>query len=162
MSFDLQQYIGLIPTLNVLCGELFPTKIRATSNGIVMATTYISFMLNLKIYPIAVAAFAFHYVMYFYAAMMAFMVVWGGLTIKYTDKLSLTEIQDMHKKTDECEITSRNREEPQGREDEDGNKKCYSNSIEMDEVCQVAFKQEEVNEKKGQDWVTICQAIANR
>ena len=98
--FDGQQYIGLIPTINVLCGELFPTKIRATANGIVMATTYIAFMVNLKIYPIAVAAFAFHYVMYFYAAMMAFMVVWGGLTIKYTDKLSLTEIQDMHEKNE--------------------------------------------------------------
>ena len=158
MSFDLQQYIGLIPTLNVLCGELFPTKIRATSNGIVMATTYISFMVNLKIYPIAVAAFAFHYVMYFYAAMMAFMVVWGGITIKYTDKLSLTEIQDMHKKNDECGIPSRNRDEPQGKEDEGGNEKGYTNSIEMDEV----FKQEDVNEKKDQDWVTICQAIGNR
>ena len=119
-------------------------------------------MVNLKIYPIAVAAFAFHYVMYFYAAMMAFMVVWGGLTIKYTDKLSLTEIQEMQKKTDECEITSRNRDEPQGKEDAGGNGKCYTNSIEMDEVCKEVFKQEDVNEKRDKNWVTICQAIGNR
>ena len=160
--FDCQQYIGLIPTINVLCGELFPTKIRATANGIVMATTYIAFMVNLKIYPIAVAAFAFHYVMYFYAAMMAFMVVWGGLTIKYTDKLSLTEIQDMHKKTNVCGIATRNRDEPQEKEDEVGNQKGYTNSIEMEDVGKVVFKQEEDNKKKGKDWVTICQAVENR
>ena len=35
--------------------------------------------------------------MYFYAIVVAMMVAWGGLTIKDTDRLSLTEIQDMHK-----------------------------------------------------------------
>ena len=137
--FDGQQYIGLIPTINVLCGELFPTKIRATANGIVMATTYIAFMVNLKIYPIAVAAFAFHYVMYFYAAMMAFMVVWGGLTIKYTDKLSLTEIQDMHKKTNVCGIATRNRDEPKGKEDEVGYQQDGNHLLDLRRSCKGGY-----------------------
>ena len=76
----------------VLCGELFPTEIRATSTGIVFAASYVA------LYPIAVDAFGFHYVMYFYAAITAMMTLWGLITIKNTDKLSLTEIQDMHKR----------------------------------------------------------------
>ena len=53
-------------------------------------------------------------------------------------------------------------DEPQEKEDEVGNQKGYTNSIEMEEVCKVVFKQEEVNKKNGKDWVTICQAVANR
>ena len=116
---DCQQYLGLLPTIYLLFGELFPTKIRATSNGIAFAASYVALMGNLKMYPIAVAAIGFHYVMYFYAVIMAFMVIWGGLKIKDTDKLSLTEIQDMHKKTDVSGITSKNKEENE--EKEEGN-----------------------------------------
>ena len=83
--------------LNVLCGESFPTEIRATSNGIVYATSYVALMANYKLYPIAVATFSFHYVVYFYAAITAALTLWGLLTISDTDKLSLTEIQNMYK-----------------------------------------------------------------
>ena len=85
--------------LNVLCGELFPTEIRATSNGIVFAISHVALMGNYKLYPIAVETFGFHYVVYFYAAVTAAFTIWGLLTIKDTDRLSLTEIQEMHKKT---------------------------------------------------------------
>ena len=83
----------------MLCGELFPTEIRATSTGIVFAASYVALMGNYKLYPIAVDALGFHYVMYLYTAITAMMTLWGLLTIKNTDRLSLTEIQDMHKKT---------------------------------------------------------------
>ena len=43
----------------------------------------------------AVSSFGFQYVVYFYALMLAIMVIWGILTIKDTDQLSLVEIQDM-------------------------------------------------------------------
>ena len=109
--FDGQQYLGLLPTIYVLYGELFPTKIRATSHGIGWALAYVALMGNLKIYPIAVDTIGFHFVMYFYALIMAFMVIWGGLKIEDTDKLSLTAIQDMHKKTDGSGITSKTKEE---------------------------------------------------
>ena len=88
-----------MPIINVLCGELFPTEIRATSNGIVYATSNVALMGNLKLYPIAVETFGFHYVVYFYAAITLAFTIWGLLTIKDTDQLSLTEIQEMHKKT---------------------------------------------------------------
>ena len=54
-------------------------------------------MANEKFFPTALASFGFFYVVYFYALICAFMVLWGFLTIKDTDQLSLTEIQDMGK-----------------------------------------------------------------
>ena len=114
-----QQSAGLIPALNLLNGELFPTKIRATSSGIVLASSYIALMGNYKVYPILIETFGLHHLMYLYAVITAFMVIWGGLKIKDTDKLSLTEIQDMHKKTDVSGITSKNKGE--NKEKEEGN-----------------------------------------
>ena len=91
----------------MLCGELFPTEIRATSNGIVMATSYVVIMGNYKLYPIAVETFGFQFVVYFYASITATFTIWGLLTIKNTDRLSLTEIQDMHKETEVPEIRTK-------------------------------------------------------
>ena len=52
-------------------------------------------MAYFKFFPMAIASFGFHYVLYFFAAMTAVMVTWGFMTIKDTDQLSLTKIQDM-------------------------------------------------------------------
>ena len=76
-----------------------------------MATTFFSLMGNYKLYPIAVETFGFHLVIYFYAAITATATLWGLLTIKDTDRLSLTEIQDMHKKTEVTGITQSNKED---------------------------------------------------
>ena len=81
-------------------GELFPTEIRATAIGIVMAMGKITLVVNYKLFPMAVTSFGFHYVMYFYALITALMGAWGFLTIRETDELSLTEIQDMLNKTE--------------------------------------------------------------
>ena len=80
-------------------GELFPTEIRATAGSIVVAMGKLILVANYKLFPIAIASFGFHYVVYFFALMMAVMVTWGFLTIKDTDQLSLTEIQNMGKDT---------------------------------------------------------------
>ena len=92
--------IGIHPILTLLRGELFPTEIRATASGIVMAASELVLMINLKLFPMAVAAFGFHYVVYFYAIITALFATRGFLTIKNTDELSLVAIQDMHKKTE--------------------------------------------------------------
>lgn len=81
-------------------GELFPTDIRATSCGIVMAMQKVTLVANYKFFTIAAASFGFHYVLYFYAFIIALMAMWGLLTIKNTDHLSLTEIQGKLKKKD--------------------------------------------------------------
>ena len=74
-------------------------------------------MVNYKIYPNAVETLGFHYVMYFYAIIVAMMVAWGGITIKDTDQLSLTEIQDMHKKTVVAAINSSSKEDIKAKEE---------------------------------------------
>ena len=74
-------------------------------------------MVNYKIYPNAVEMLGFHYVMYFYAIIVAMMVAWGGITIKDTDQLSLTEIQDTHKKTVVAGVTSRSKEDIKAKEE---------------------------------------------
>ena len=91
--------MGIISTLGVLRGELFPTEIRATANSIVIAMGKLILVANQKIFPMAIASFGFHYVVYFFSFIMAIMVTWGFLTIKDTDQLSLTEIQDMVRDT---------------------------------------------------------------
>ena len=83
----------------MLKNELFPTGIRATAGSIVIVLGRVTAVANYKFFPIAVASFGFHYVVYFFALMMAIMVTWGFRTMIDTDKLSLTEIQDMGKDT---------------------------------------------------------------
>ena len=151
---DCQQFLGVMPTIHNLCGELFPTKIRATANGIVFAIAMVACMINVKIYPIAVATFGFHWVMYFYAVTWAFMVTWGGLTIKDTDHLSLTEIQDLNKKTEVSGIECGNKEDIKGRED----------VLEGDvSVIEVKVKNTNIQNARFQDRIrdldTLCHAV---
>ena len=60
-----------------------------------MALGKATLVANYKFFPMAIVSFGFHYVLYFFATMTAIMVTWGFMTIKDTDQLSLTEIQDM-------------------------------------------------------------------
>ena len=92
-------------------------------------------MINVKIYPIAVETFDFHWVMYFYVVISAFMVTWGGLKIKDIDHLSLTEIQDLNKKTEVSGITSSNKKETKENEDVfEGNVKPIEVKVESTRV----------------------------
>ena len=116
----------------MLCGELFPTEIRATSNGIVMATSYVVIMGNYKLYPIAVETFGFQFVVYFYASITATFTIWGLLTIKNTDQLSLTEIQDMHKETEVPEL--RTTEGGEKEEEERGEGNCNAIRVEIVDI----------------------------
>ena len=85
----------------MLKGELFCTEIRATASGIVEAIGKLILVANHKFFPLAIVSFGFHYVVYFFSAMTAIMVIWGSLTIKDTDQLSLTEIQDMDRNAEQ-------------------------------------------------------------
>ena len=54
-------------------------------------------MVNEKFFPMAVASFGFLNVVYYYALIMTIMVIWGCLTIKDTEELSLAEMHDISK-----------------------------------------------------------------
>ena len=92
--------MGILPTLLVLKGELFPTEIRATAAGLTTSIGMIALMANVKLFPIAVESLGFHNVVYFYAIIDALVAAWGFLTINNIDELSLVEIEDMYQKTE--------------------------------------------------------------
>ena len=90
--------IGLLPVLNILTGELFPTEIRNISVGIVKAVTYVAVYANMMAYPMVSSANAFRELMFGYGAIAAFMAVWAIMTVKETDNMSLVEIEKLFTK----------------------------------------------------------------
>ena len=90
--------IGLLPVLNILTGELFPTEISNISVGIVKAVTYVAAYANMMAYPMVSSANAFRELMFGYGAIAAFMAVWAIMTVKETDNMSLVEIEKLFTK----------------------------------------------------------------
>ena len=88
----------ILPVLNILLGELFPTDIRNISVGIVMAVTYMAAYGNMMAYPMVSSANAFRELMFGYGAVATFMTVWAMYTVKETDKMSLVEIEKMFRR----------------------------------------------------------------
>ena len=96
-------------------------------------------------------SYSFHWVMYFYAVTSAFMVIWGGLTIKDIDHLSLTEIQDLNKKAEVSGIIHINKDEAKEKEDVlEGNLKVIEVKVENSRVRKRSVLQ---------DWKKVSQAI---
>ena len=87
--------IGLVPVLDILTAELFPTEIRSISVGIVKASSYVAAYANMTAYPFASSAGAFPKLMLGYGAMSIFMAVWAIITVQETDNMSLVEIQKL-------------------------------------------------------------------
>ena len=98
--------IGIQPTLHVLSCESFPTNIRATSHGIIYALQQITIMVNQKLFPIVLSTYGFYTIVYFYATVVALFTTYGWLTMKETDKLSLSEVQVMFNKKEEPKTSS--------------------------------------------------------
>ena len=88
----------LIPVLNILAAELFPTEIRSISVGIVKALNNVASLVNMTIYPIVSGANAFQELMFGYGAVAIFMALWAIITVKETDNMSLMEIEKLYKK----------------------------------------------------------------
>ena len=80
----------------VLYGELFPTDIRTVSIGIVHAIQYLVFAYATKMFPVLLQWFHFHGTNYYYAAIALVLTIWGALTIRDIDGLSLVEIEHIY------------------------------------------------------------------
>ena len=85
--------IALLPVLNILTGELFPTDIRNISVGIVKASIYVATYANMTFYPIVSSAGYFRELMLGYGVVSAFMAVWAIINMRKTDNMSLVEIE---------------------------------------------------------------------
>jgi MFS family permease len=87
---------GLTPVIQILLGEIFPTDIRTTSIGIINAVESIAFVVNIKLFPSFMARLGLPAIMYIYAGISLIMVVWGVVTIRKTDGLSLVETENIY------------------------------------------------------------------
>ena len=91
--------LGILPTLNILLAELFPTDIRNISAGVVRAVAYSAAYCNMMAYPMISSADAFFELMLGYGTICAFMAVWAIITVKDTDNMSLVEIENSFKES---------------------------------------------------------------
>ena len=80
----------------ILVGELFPSDIRTKSIGIVHGLEYFAFALATEAFPILLEWFQFYGLNLYYGAFGLLMTLWGMMTIKDVDQLSLEEIQKIY------------------------------------------------------------------
>ena len=86
----------LLGVILILIGELFPTDIRTVSIGIVRGLQYLVLGMATKLFPILSAWLHFYGLNYYYAAFALILTVWGMVTIKDVDQLSLVEIEQIY------------------------------------------------------------------
>ena len=80
----------------ILVGELFPSDIRTKSIGIVHGLEYFAFALATEAFPILLEWFHFYGLNFYYGAFALLMTLWGIITIKDIDQLSLVEIEQIY------------------------------------------------------------------
>ena len=80
----------------VLVGELFPTDIRTISIGIVNGVDYLVFAFATEAFPVLLEWLHFYGLNFYYAAFCLLMTLWGMMTIKDIDRLSLVEIEQIY------------------------------------------------------------------
>ena len=79
-----------------MVGEIFPTDIRTVSIGIVRGTVQLVLALATKLFPILSEWLHFYGLNYYYAAFALLLTIWGMVTIKDIDRLSLVEIERIY------------------------------------------------------------------
>merc|ERR1712062_483331 len=73
--------VGILPVLQLLLGELFPTDIRSQSIGFVLASFCASAALNVKSFPQLKHYLGLHGIFFFYGAIGFVTLLWGLKTI---------------------------------------------------------------------------------
>ena len=86
----------LLGIILVLLGELFPTDMRTVSIGTVNGLQYLVFAFATKVFPYLEEWFHFYGLNYYYAAFALALTLWGMVTIKDIDELSLVEIERIY------------------------------------------------------------------
>ena len=82
----------------ILVGEVFPTNIRSVSIGIVHALQCLVLAFATKAFPLLLEWLDFYGLNYYYSALSVAMTIWGMVTIKDIDRLSLVEIEWIYNK----------------------------------------------------------------
>ena len=93
--------------IDILVGELFPSDIRTISIGIAHGIEYLSFAFATEAFPVLLKCLKFYGLTFYYASFCLAMTIWGMVTIKDIDRLSLVEIERIYDtKMDETEGSS--------------------------------------------------------
>ena len=92
----------------ILVGEVFPTDIRSVSIGIVNALQCLVLAFSTKAFPLLLEWLHFYGLNYYYSALSLAMTIWGMVTIKDIDKLSLVEIERIYNKRSKTSEVSSN------------------------------------------------------
>ena len=79
-----------------MIGEIFPTDIRTVSIGIVKGLASLVLAISTKLFPILSEWLHFYGLNYYYATFALVLTIWGMVTIKDIDLLSLVEIERIY------------------------------------------------------------------
>ena len=77
----------------ILVGELFPTEIRTVSIGIVNGMEYLAFAFATEAFLHLLESLHFYGLNFYYGIFCLLMTMWGTMTIRDIDYLSLVEIE---------------------------------------------------------------------
>ena len=86
--------IGYMSVVQLLLAESFPTEIRSYASGICGACTAVNMFGATKLYPWFLHNLSFSGTFWMYAGVMAFQVVYGGLSIPENKGQSLVKTED--------------------------------------------------------------------
>ena len=90
------QYAGVNPTLSLLQSELYPTEVRSLAVGATYAADYAARAASAKLYPTLREAAGLPALTAGYAAVAVAMTLWGAVTMRSTDGLSLAETEAVY------------------------------------------------------------------
>ena len=88
------QATGVIPGIQLLMGEIFPSDIRSLSIGLTLSAALSCGTINILIYPYLIENLKFFGTFYFYAATSFLALLWGIYSIPDNRGLSLAKVEE--------------------------------------------------------------------
>ena len=92
---QLMRSSGILPILDMLDSELYPTEIRTESLGITRAMIFAMAGLSTFLYPFLVTAIGLYGVFSYFTLVSMFVTAWGFLTIPDTRGQSLVKVEEL-------------------------------------------------------------------
>ncbi|KAH7437509.1 hypothetical protein KP509_05G075500 [Ceratopteris richardii] len=95
LSFICCFVMGLSPIPNVLCAEIFPTRVRGLCNGICAASMWFSTIVTTYVFPVAVSKIGLDGVLIFFAVMGIISWVYIYMKVPETKGMALEVITEL-------------------------------------------------------------------
>ena len=95
---QLMRSSGILPILDMLDSELYPTEIRTESLGVTRSTIFTVAGISTFLYPFVVQAIGLYGVFAYFTILSLFCTIWGFLSIPDTRGQSLVKIEELFEK----------------------------------------------------------------